>query len=78
MLFDTFWANAKDFFLWVQKDCPDYFRTHVFFSVSNLVLVTVLVIITNTNVSSSDHTSYQIIVPQNYKIVSSNYVTTIK
>jgi len=77
----VFWYlfdNRKRLFLWVQKDCPDYLVTHIFFSVSNFVLVTILVIITNTKISGSIHTYYQMIVLHNYKNHSSKYVTTKK
>ena len=56
-----FWLPQMTLF-GVQKDCPDYFCTHIFFSVSNFILVTFLVIITNTKISGSNETYYQQIV----------------
>ena len=53
-----FWLPQMTLFQ-VQKDCPDYICTHIFFSVSNFVLVTFLVIITNTNISGRNQTYYQ-------------------
>jgi len=77
----VFWYlfdNRKRLFLWVQKDCPDYLGTHIFCLVSNFILVTFLVIVTNTKISRSNHTYYQIIVLHHHKIYGSKYVPTKK